>query len=136
MAVGNGRSASGATSGGGGGSGSPGTVDADAQLRKASEWQARIRVLRMEDWDRRVRIGAGNFGGARVGSVAEVPPLGVKLALRNAMISQAEAELALAETRVALERLRTRRLAAGSIWFVAGVGATVLFAYMTDVLFG
>lgn len=112
------------------------SVAADAHLRTAAEWKARLRTLRLEDWDRRVRIGAGNRGGARVGSVAEVPPLGIKLALRNAMIAQAEAELALAEARAALERLRTRRLAAGSIWFLAGVAATAAVAVLTDIVFG
>ena len=100
-----------------------------------SQWRERLRILNLSDWDRRVRIGAGNHGGARMGSVAEMPALGIKLALRKAMMAHAETALELEQSQKRLERLQTKRFVSGSLWFVLGIFATVLAAWSTDFLF-
>ena len=86
-------------------------------------WRFMIKTLDAEDWDRRVRISAGNMEGARVGSVAQVPPLGIKLALRETMRARAKAELKYLETRDKLRDLRTRRMA--GLWLPFGLGAVI-----------
>jgi len=107
----------------------------DDRQGSVESWQDMLIILRTKDWDRRVRIGAGNMGGARVGSVAQVPPLGVKLALRKAMMERANAEIHAILALEELRRLREKRAVRGWIWFVCGAGtagglAAALKAYV------
>lgn len=87
-------------------------------------WRSMLAVLRAEDWDKRVRISSATHEGARAGSVASVPAIGLKLALRKAMTERAEAEIALRETRDELARDRLGRILMSWTWFAAG-GAVV-----------
>ncbi|MBL8670312.1 MAG: hypothetical protein JNK11_06635 [Alphaproteobacteria bacterium] len=87
-------------------------------------WRSMLAVLRAEDWDKRVRISSATHEGARVGSVASVPAIGLKLALRKAMTERAEAEIALREARDDLARFKLGRVLMSWVWFAAG-GAVV-----------
>ena len=87
-------------------------------------WHAAIETLETKDWEKRVRISADGDRGGRIGPVALTPTLGIKFALRHAMISRAEAEI----DRIAAEnkaRLLEQKLM-GRRWlgFAAG-GLTV-----------
>lgn len=99
-------------------------------------WQAQIQVLKMEDWDKRVRIGAGNRGGARIGSVRQVPPVGVKLALRKAMLERAEAEIYAIRAGQDLKRLKMKRAVQGLSWFVFGGFTVGALAAAAKLYFG
>lgn len=99
-------------------------------------WRAQISVLKQQDWDARVRIGAGNRGGARIGNVRSVPPLGVKLALRKAMIERANAEIYSILAADALRKLRLRKGVAAGLWFGLGAASAGGMAALGRVYFG
>ena len=99
-------------------------------------WRQQLSVLRREDWDRRVRISAGNREGARVGSVAQVPPVGIKLALREAMHDRARAEIAYLETLERLRALQARRMARTWGSFAAGGVVVAVAAVLGRLWFG
>lgn len=101
-----------------------------------ASWRQRINTLKRNDWDRRVRISAGDRDGARVGSVAQVPPVGVKLALREAMIDRAEAEIAHLETRERLREIEMRRMAFNWGAFAGGGVLVAIIAALARAYFG
>ena len=108
----------------------------DERKGSVEAWRTQIQVLKMPDWDARVRIGAGNRGGARIGSVRSVPPLGVKLALRKAMMERANAEIYALLAAQDLRRLRLRKGAQASLWFGLGAACAGGLAAAGRVYFG
>lgn len=107
-----------------------------SERRDAGFWRQQIAVLQREDWDKRVRISAENREGARVGSVAQVPPVGIKLALREAMTDRARAELAYHETLAELRALQARRMARGWGSFALGGVLVAVLAGIARAYFG
>ena len=108
----------------------------DSRKGSVDAWRQQIQILKLQDWDKRVRIGAGNRGGARIGSVRSVPPLGVKLALRKAMIERANAEIYAILAAEDLRRLRLRKGVAAGLWIGVGAAAAGGMAAAGRIYFG
>ncbi|MEM7652456.1 MAG: hypothetical protein AAF220_04670 [Pseudomonadota bacterium] len=87
-------------------------------------WHSAIETLETKDWERRVRISADGERGGRIGPVALTPTLGIKFALRSAMIARAEAELDRISAEVKARRLEQKLMGRRWIGFATG-GLTV-----------
>lgn len=87
-------------------------------------WRDMLTVLDRDDWDHRVRISAGDRDGKRVGSVAQVPPVGIKLALRESLAERASAEIRALRAEAMVRRLLAMRALGFFISFCVG-GALV-----------
>ena len=101
-------------------------------------WRDMLKTLARDDWSIRVRISAGNRDGARIGNVANMPPTGLKLALKGALTARARAEIRAITVYQELRAYQASSRLRCWGWFVAGsvcVSLVALILHMSILLF-
>ncbi len=97
-------------------------------------WMATISTLKKEDWDLRVRISVEG-DGTRVGPVANVPNVGVKMALRDSMAKRARAEISRLHSEAEVRDLRIKMHSKNALTFALGAASIGIGAAIVRFIF-
>ena len=97
-------------------------------------WMATISTLKKEDWDLRVRISVEGEG-TRVGPVANVPNVGVKMALRDAMVKRAQAEICRLQAEHEVKELKIKLYSKRALIFALGAASIGIAAATIRFIF-
>lgn len=106
----------------------------NANMDDPDYWMATISTLKKEDWDLRVRISVEGEG-TRVGPVANVPNVGVKMALRDAMAKRARAEIGRLAAEQEVKDLKLKLRSKSALTFALGAATIGIGAAIVRFIF-